>query len=442
MMTYEISRDQNSSKKEKFDVIVVGAGIVGLACAYHILSEHPTCRLVIVDKAPSAGQGDTAKTVAGVRNTFTSEVNRLLAETSIDFYKHVQEDLKFDLHLEFTGYLWLLSDHLLKQIEPLIDDMRKSGVELRLWEQDQLSEMLANSHLSVDPSDEEAKMLGLATIVKGLQGVKCGTLAAEKLVEFYEKEVRRMGAMIRYRERVRSLTLRPDRILGLPKEPLVWQHARIGGVLTDRGQIEADQTLLAAGNWSTELLNAVGVDSQIRSKKRQVFALRGAGVSSLMYSKGFNEQGVLPLTMIPPCSIYLKSNGREQSLWTGVSDDLGRPFSFEEEPTAEEDFYTYNIYPILTHYFPNLKNVRPHTMWAGHYDINTIDANPYVFQKPGLIVAVGMSGSGISKADAIGRIVSAVYAKKEIATLYGGKHFKVARLGIKTRQIEPESFVI
>jgi len=51
--------------------------------------------VVIVEKATSAGQGDTAKTVAGIRNTFTSEVNRLLSETSIDFYKHVQEEVKF-----------------------------------------------------------------------------------------------------------------------------------------------------------------------------------------------------------------------------------------------------------------------------------------------------------------------------------------------------------
>jgi len=59
-----------------------------------------------------------------------------------------------------------------------------------------------------------------------------------------------------------------------------------------------------------------------------------------------------------------------------------------------------------------------------------------------LIVAVGMSGSGMMKADAVGRIVAAAQAGKETATLYGGKHFKVARLGIETRQVEPEGFVI
>jgi FAD-dependent oxidoreductase domain-containing protein 1 len=74
--------------------------------------------------------------------------------------------------------------------------------------------------------------------------------------------------------------------------------------------------------------------------------------------------------------------------------------------------------------------------------LNTTDGNPYVFEESGLIVAVGMSGSGMMKADALGRIVAATQAGRDTAMLYGGKHFKVARLGIETREVEPERFVI
>ena len=35
------------------------------------------------------------------------------------------------------------------------------------------------------------------------------------------------------------------------------------------------------------------------------------------------------------------------------------------------------------------------------------------------------------KADAIGRIVAAAQTKKDIATLYGGKHFRVAKLCVE-----------
>ena len=427
---------------QEFDVVIVGAGIVGLASAYHILSQDSGCRVVIVERAASAGQGDTAKTVAGVRNTFTSEVNRLLSDTSIDFYKHVQEELKFDLRLEFVGYLWLLTAELAEQLEPVIDHMKKEGVALKLWQPSQLSRMLLQSRLAIDSGDEEARIMGLSTIAMGLQGLKCGTLAAEKLVEFYEREIRKLGGSIHYGERVESFILEPRQKLGLPREPLVWQDAKVMGVITNRGTIRAEQTVLAAGCWSTELLNKLGIDSHVRAKRRQVFALKGARVSDLLFSKGFNEEGVLPLTLIPPRLIYLKPNRSEGTFWVGVSDHVGRSFTFEEDPAAEDDFYTYNIYPDMSHYFPQFQNVKPFNKWAGYYDLNTIDGNPYIFEDSGLIVADGTSGSGIMKADAIGRIVAAAQARRDIATLYGGKHFRVAKLGIETRQVEPEEFVI
>jgi FAD-dependent oxidoreductase domain-containing protein 1 len=431
-----------TSTSQDFDVVIVGAGIVGLASAYHILSQNPGCRVVIVEKASSAGQGDTGKTVAGVRNTFTSEVNRLLSETSIDFYKHVQKDLKFDLRLEFVGYLWLLTADLTKQLEPVIDRMKKDGVALKLWQPDQLFKMLPQSKLTVDSGDEEAKLMGLRSITMGLQGLKCGTLAAEKLVEFYEQEIRKLGGCIQYGERVDSFILEPKHRLGLPKEPLVWQDAKVEGVVTNRGRVRAKQTVVATGCWSTDLLNSLGIDSHVRVKKRQVFALKGTGVSNLLFSKGFNEQGVLPLTLIPPRLIYLKPNRAEGAFWAGVSDHVGRPFTFEEEPRAEDDFYAYNIYPVLSHYFHYFKDIRPFNKWAGHYDLNTIDANPYIFEDSGLIIANGTTGSGVMKADAIGRIVAAAHARKDVATLFGGKHFRVAKLGIETRQVELEEFVI
>lgn len=377
--------------------------------------------------------------MAGIRNTFASEVNRMLSETSIDFYKHVQEELKFDLHLEFVGYLWLLTAKLAKQLEPVIERMKKDGVAFKLWKPDQLSEILPQSKLAIY---SEAKIMGLTRIALGLQGLKCETLAAEKQVEFYELEIRKLGASIRYGERVNGFIVESRPKLGLPNEPLVWQNAKVEGVMTDRGEIRAENTVLATGCWSIDLLDRLGIDSHVRAKKRQVFALKGTGVNNLLFSKGFNDQGILPMMLIPPWLVYLKPNSFERTFWVGVSDHVGRPFTLVDDPAAEEEFYTYNIHPIVSNYFPCLKDVGPYNMWAGNYDMNTTDGSPYVFEDSGLIVANGTSGSGISKADAMGRVVAAVQAKKDIATLYGSKHFRVSKLGIETREVEPEEFVV
>jgi glycine/D-amino acid oxidase-like deaminating enzyme len=105
----------------------------------------------------------------------------------------------------------------------------------------------------------------------------------------------------------------------------VWQDAKVEGVVTDKGEIRAESTVLATGCWSTDLLNQLGIDSHVRTKKRQVFALKGTDVKRLLFSRGFNEQGVLPMTLIPPRMIYLKPNRSEGTFWVGVSDHIALP---------------------------------------------------------------------------------------------------------------------
>ena len=61
---------------KRYDVLVVGAGIIGLSSAYHLKQNHPELSVLIIDRAPAAGQGDTAKSNAAVRDTFTSYLNR------------------------------------------------------------------------------------------------------------------------------------------------------------------------------------------------------------------------------------------------------------------------------------------------------------------------------------------------------------------------------
>jgi glycine/D-amino acid oxidase-like deaminating enzyme len=94
---------------------------------------------------------------------------------------------------------------------------------------------------------------------------------------------------------------------------------------------------------------------------------------------------------------------------SGTKEDLGRPFAFEEEPMAEESYFTYNMYPILTEYFPCFNNLRPNNSWAGFYDINSVDSTPIVDKISNCIIATGMSRRGIMKADAVRRIATAAY---------------------------------
>jgi glycine/D-amino acid oxidase-like deaminating enzyme len=80
-------------------------------------------------------------------------------------------------------------------------------------------------------------------------------------------------------------------------------------------------------------------------------------------------------------------------------------------------------------------------MWAGCYSINTIDENPIVFRVMNLVVATGGSGSGVMKADAIGRAVTSLLLGEEETVLYTRERLPVSWLGVRGRRAEPESFV-
>jgi hypothetical protein len=53
-----------------------------------------------------------------------------------------------------------------------------------------------------------------------------------------------------------------------------------------------------------------------------------------------------------------------------------------------------------------------------------------------------MSGSGIMKADAIGRLAAAVYDNKSEAALFGNRTISTATLGLTNRNVGQEQFVI
>lgn len=428
--------------KDKFDMLVVGAGIVGLSCAYHTKLQNPDLEVVVVDKASAAGQGDTAKSAGAFRNVFTSEVNRLLADTSIDFYRHIQQDLGFNLDLDFVGYLWLLTEEEFGRLEGLLDLVRREGVEVKIWEREDLREMISGMNMEFAENDEEARILELGSIFKGMQGIKCGTVSADLVVNFYEQEFKKIGGSVKYNTNVESLLLEPASKLGIPGEPLLWQDKRIVGVKTNAGTMLAETTIVATGRWSNQLLDSVGMDARMKPKKRQIFSLRSPKIEALLNTKGFNEHNTMPFTILPRAGVLMRPEPAERGFWIGGADELGRPFMFEEDPQAERDYYTYSIYPILSKYFPQFRDVAPTNMWAGQYDVNTLDANPHVFEEASAILAVGLSGSGIMKADAVGRTVAALHARKEYAELYGGRKIKVSRLGVAERDVGVERFVL
>lgn len=426
----------------KYDSLVVGAGIIGLATAYHIKRLRPDSRILVIDQFSSSGQGNTARSAAMFRSFFYSSTNLTLVDTTVGFFKHAQTHLDVDLKLKWTGYLWLFSKERFDTITRVLQSLAERGLKYEILDQDALSERLKLR--TVVAPDAEAQMMGLENVDKGLLIPNAGSIDIDMLVKFYESEFRKMGGEIQYNTKAEKIVVEASEPLGISGEPLFWQKSRAAGVRTNRGEIRAEKTIIAAGAWANTLLHPVGVYVPMVPIKRQLFSVKAATkpLKQLLTVKGFNPEGCMPFMILPNPAVYIRPALEEDTFWLSYGDHFPRAFGLEEDPQPEDSFYRYGIYQVLVKYLPQFKSAQPYSAWAGQYALNTVDGQPVVFEENGLIVVGSCSGSGNMKCDAIGRIAANLYVGERSADLFGGQSFRVADLGLAERNVEPERLII
>lgn len=420
----------------KYDVIIVGAGIVGLSTAYHIKRLNRDSTVLVVDKAPTFAQGNTAKSAAGYRDLFSSEVNFRLSSSTIAYYASVQKSGKKDLGMNPVGYMFLL-----RKDDPREDTLRElSGrTEIEFLDSDEVS---SYAYLNMKPEGESSAVMGLPEIESAAIGKNCGIIEPELVSEHYYQECLNEGVEFSFSTSVQEFHLDPVNPLDYPGEPFLWQDKILRSIKTSRGEMAADRFITAADVWSTGLLDPTGIDSHIRPKKRQIFQTGGKQVEDVLFGWKRNPDGVMPFTILPKNGIYIRPAPRYRSLWIGVADDYNRDFSFTENPEPEREFFDYSLVQVINSYFPTLKDQKVTGMWAGYYSYNTIDKTPYIFKDLNIIVGTGTSGSGILKGDAIGRVIASLYSGREKAKLFDGSDLRVDDLGIHSRNVGMETLVL
>jgi len=392
-------------------VIVLGAGILGLAGAYHILRIRPHLRLAVVDRLPGPGRGNTARSAAAYRDLFSSPLNRVLSQGAIAFYERVQQDTT-SLGLQRLGYLWLLKAEQVRKNRPVLDSLTAAGIDFEVLEPFRLTRLLPE--------------LLLRDISRGLWGRNCGILNPNLLCRFYAAGVRELGGEFIYHAGITGfLTDGQGRITG----------ARLG----DR-TLSAETVVVATGAWMGATMALAGLEVPVAPRKRQLFAVhaREGFLSELLHTPGFNAQNLLPFTILPG-GAYLRPAGNSFILGYANED---QPPGLEDNPQAEQDFFAHRLRPQVEHYFPAFQGAAAAYAWAGHYADHPADSLPFVDRLGGAIVVGGDSGSGIMKADSLGRIVTGLYYGREHVDLGHGLSFRVKDLALRGRSLAPEDLVI
>lgn len=323
-----------TDKADRSRVIIIGAGILGLASAYHMLQRDRDLDLLVVDRLNGSGRGNTARSAAGYRDMFSSPLNRALSRGSIAFYEQVQAET--NIGLKRLGYLWLNTLDQRPRFHATLAAMAAAGVQFDILDPEELRRHMPE--------------MGSEVLAQVIWGRNCGILNPNLLCRFYEKKIRALGGGFAYGVEVTGFT--SD------------DQGRISGVKLGEQYIRPGTVVVATGAWINPTMKLAGLEIPVVPIKRQLFAVAAKTGSRqrLLCTKGFNADNLLPLTIMPGGAFLRPTTG---AFILGFA-NKDQPPGLEEHPAADPDFFVSRIRPQIVPYFPAFREAMPEYAWAGH----------------------------------------------------------------------------
>jgi len=406
----------------KYNTIIIGAGVIGTSTAFHLKQQNPKQEVLVIENNDKVARGNTSKSAALYRNLFSSETSRILSSSSIAFYESIAEKIA----LKNLGYYWMFSLKDWYTAKAGFDRLDHKRDQFEILALDQLSNNLHINYQKSDPFND---------IYRIVFGRRCGSLSAMNLANYYANEFLKLGGKIRFDTEITAVNLSHKEQCYPP-----WEDIKATSITDSHStNYHADNYIFATGAWSNSLLSPIGIASQIYPKRRQMFLVKLS--DSKQIASDVNVK--LPVIILPTGGVYVKPVLQSNLLMVGCAADLGYPFEMEKYPPgAEESFFRNVIEPVLLHYFPKLANYQLFSKWAGYYAYYWPDKNPIIEKVSNIQWVSGTSGSGIMKADAIGRIAAARTLDKETVELFDGTEFNVFDLSLKKRKVDQEQLII
>jgi len=217
------------------DIVVVGGGIIGAACAYELARAGVAVKLLEKDELAAGASGRNL----GYLDTSKDPVLAPLAQRSLERYAEIASDppTPFFLDPEPLGTLAVTIDQdEIDDLREWVSAARAVGVEL-----ERVNDRVRELEPELSPDVLEAYLLHEGHRVDPLALTVClGALARDA------------GASIQHHAPARRLVERGDRVTG---------------VVTDDAVLEADAVVLAAGPWSPGIARPIGVSLPIVSAR-------------------------------------------------------------------------------------------------------------------------------------------------------------------------------
>ncbi len=358
--------------KSRYDVAIVGGGVMGSAVAYFLMADAAfDGSVLVVERDPSYADCATTRSWGGIRQQFSTPENVLMGLFAAAFVKSAAERLEVggeapDLGFKERGYLLLASAAGLPVLERNCRLQQSLGATVERLDPEALAARYPWLNLE-----------GIAGATIG--GAGEGWLAPDALLQGFKRKARALGAQYIEDEAV-GVVVAGERVTGLR--------------LRQGGAIGCGHLVNAAGPQAGALARLAGVELPVRPRKRMTYVfdcrsdLLDAPLTFDTTGVVFRPEGGQYLTLISPPA------DRDPD-----SDDLEPEYGLFEEV----------IWPSLAARVPAFEAIKLAGAWAGHYDYNTFDQNAIIGPHPeieNLMLCNGFSGHGVQQAPAAGRALA------------------------------------
>ncbi|PYN06879.1 MAG: FAD-binding oxidoreductase [Candidatus Rokuibacteriota bacterium] len=380
------------------EVVIVGAGIMGVSTAYH-LARLGAGRVIVLER-DTVCSGSTALASGGIRHQYANRLGIELTTHSIVTYERFEAEFGVDPNFRQHGYLILIAaEDELAVARRSVALQRELGVNVELLDAAATRELCP--YLNTDD------LLGATYTPRDgyADPYLCATGIAAR--------ARELGVVIHQQHEVTAFLRDGD---------------RVRGVVTQHGAFEAGAIVIATGAWSGVVGTLAGVDIPVRPHRRHKFMTAPFPADRI--------PAATPFVIDPHQNFSLRREGPGLLLGHGRRDEpdgFGTEIDRSLEPRVVER---------AIHRAPALAEAKLMRSYAGLYEM-TPDQTGIVSAVPGvagLYVIAGFSGHGFMHGPIAGQLMAETLVHGRAVTM-DASPLDLARFARGETHVEPLTFV-
>jgi FAD-dependent oxidoreductase domain-containing protein 1 len=366
------------------DIVIVGGGIVGSACAYFLSMDGALSgrRIIMIERDPAYATGSTGRSAGGVRQQFSTPENIAMSQFTLSVFRSLKSmfGAEADVGFREQGYLLLATPDTQTILAENVALQQSMGADIELLDGERLARLFPWQATD-----------GIAAGGYGRTGE--GWFDPPSLAGLFRKAAQQRGVTILYDD-----------------VNVVEAGARVEAVrLASGGRIACGALINAAGPWAGKLATLAGLQLPVEPRKRYVYVIDSREGSDALHRA--------PLT-VDPSGVWFRPEGR--LFLCGLSpEENGEPLP-ENLDDIDHGFFDSEVWPKLAARVPAFEGIKVVNAWAGFYDFNTFDHNAIIGPHPELAnfyFANGFSGHGAQQGAAAGRAIGELILHGAFQTL-------------------------